>query len=290
MIAKTNSDAIELLTGGAQHWGSRRDIRSSEGEVSSKGCLARAHRQMQENGRKHLIESRQLRKKEPRIFTQLRLEIVEEVQEREDQMGRSIAHYWAPTDCFRADNLNAVSASILEMMEPAGECCIESKISLSRAFEQATIALLQVPHRFIETQQSFKLVIEHLRALSVLFRYGATVGSELTLFRLNFAGEVCGSPVTRRTLAALKLNIQGIFTANGGTPSLYAKTNLPNAVAFSMKRKRLSARAIYPEVKPLQTWESELHGKFLYGLIIPWATGHCQSNTARPESEVFVGE
>ncbi|KAJ3864709.1 hypothetical protein EV359DRAFT_63758 [Lentinula novae-zelandiae] len=46
---------------------------------------------------------------------------------------------------------------------------------------------------------------------------------------------------------------------------------------------RLSARAIYPEVKPLQTWESELHGKFLYGLIIPWATGHCQSKTARPE-------
>ncbi|KAH7876628.1 uncharacterized protein C8R40DRAFT_1068423 [Lentinula edodes] len=235
MIAKTNSDAIELLTGGAQHWGSRREIRSSEGEVLSKGCLARAHRQMQENGRKHLIESRQLRKKEPAAVM-----IVEEVQEREDQMGRSIAHYWAPTDCFRADNLNAVSASILEMMEPAGECCIESKISLSRAFEQATMRGVREPSH---ASHSGRTQIKYPRHIYGKWRYAESVREDKFTKCCRLFDEA--QEVTAKSSSHLK---------------------------------------------PLQTWESELHDKFLYGLIIPWATGHCQSNTARPESEVFVGE
>ncbi|KAJ3898496.1 hypothetical protein F5879DRAFT_927015 [Lentinula edodes] len=216
--------------------------------------------------------------------------IVEEVQEREDQMGRSIAHYWAPTDCFRADNLNAVSASILEMMEPAGECCIESKISLSRAFEQATIALLQVPHRFIETQQSFKLVIEHLRALSVLFRYGATVGSELTLFRLQ---ERCAGAQSRVALWPHLGRTQIKYPRHIYGKWRYAESvredKFTKCCRLFDEAQEVTAKSS-SHLKPLQTWESELHDKFLYGLIIPWATGHCQSNTARPESEVFVGE
>ncbi|KAJ4480736.1 hypothetical protein C8R41DRAFT_869028 [Lentinula lateritia] len=176
-------------------------------------------------------------------------QIVEEVYESKDQMKHSIEHYWAPTDCCYADHL---------------KCCIE-------------------------TLQSFKVGIENSRALS-LRRHGwcskkiwlgAGPGNRQNQVQNDaisggvlqeILGALCGSLVTCRTLAALKLNIQGTIWV------------------CRVCSRRLSARAIYPEVKPLQTWESELHGKFLYGLIIPWATGHCQSKTARPEFEVLVGE
>ncbi|KAJ3888437.1 hypothetical protein GG344DRAFT_67956 [Lentinula edodes] len=233
MIAKTNSDAIELLTGGAQHWGSRRDIRSSEVfDAMDAGCCC--------NGRSCCNVSFVLvtRRSKKNIYAaQAR---VEEVQEREDQMGRSIAHYWAPTDCFLADNLNAVSASILEMMEPAGECCIESKISLSRAFEQATMRGVREPGH---ASHSGRTQIKYPRHIYGKWRYAESVREDKFTKCCRLFDEA--QEVTAKSSSHLK---------------------------------------------PLQTWESELHGKFLYGLIIPWATGHCQSNTARPESEVFVGE